>query len=400
MFPNLKARKLYMEAMSYTWALNENDYNISWRYAVETALKLLQESVKYEPNASYTLLALGIHYNYLYEFEKANQAFQKYLELRPYDAYARFSLAQMYVRFGAYEKAEPIFISLMEKYPETNVDYRLNLFDLYLKSNNDSKAIAIANELMLDPETISHGYFLKGIYYVYEDKLDSSVYYYNKCKESNKYYRDLCDNNIGHSFFVHGQVDSARKYFQRVIDNDSTYTHAHFNLGVIEAQEGNLKGAFNRFYKAVINASGNLEGFVTNMQLYLGKKYTIKDQQEFEKFRRKTHTFNMQYLSYLCIIYTYIRIRGTDENKDNIDFFFDQLFTYKQHEMITWYHRACYYALRKDKTTALESLDKALSKGFGSYFQVSSDTDLDFIRDTPEFSALVKKYFPGEKTGK
>lgn len=400
MYSNLKARKLYMEAMSYTWALGENEYNINWRPTVETSKKLLEESLKLEPNASYTLLALGSHYNFLYDFEKANKAFQKYIELRPYDFFAKFSLAQLYVRFGEYVKAEKLFKELLEKYPDFSVDLNLNLFDLYLKSEEKDKARAITEVFIADPVNKVHGYFIKGIYYVYEDELDSSVYYYNRCKELNIGYQNICDNNIGHSYFVHGKIDSARKYFQQVADRDTTYTHAFFNLGVIDDAEGNLQGAFKNFLRAILNASGNLEGFITNLQLYFGKKYDMKDQAEFEKFRKRTHTYNMQYASYLSILYAYIRVPGMIEDTATVNYFLDQLFTYKQHETITWYHHACYKALKKDKAGALESLEKALKMGFGNYFQVSSDKDLDLIRDTPEYAALVAKYFPKESKRK
>ncbi|HUR65415.1 MAG TPA: caspase family protein [Chitinophagaceae bacterium] len=387
MYPNLKARALYMSAMSYTWAMSDNEYNISWRPTVEMALELLKSSAEYEPNASYTLLALGIHYSYLYEYEKANKAFAKYLELRPYDLYARYSLAQVYLKMGHYEKAEPIFLQMGDK---------LSLFDLYLKRNDHQKALAIATDFINDSMTRRDGYFMKGICFVYEDQLDSSVYYYNRCKELSAANRDVCDNNIGHIYFVHGQVDSARKYFQQVISQDSTYTHSLFNLGVIEAAENNPQAAIESFYKAVINASGTLEGFVGNLQLYFGKKYHMVNPGEFEKFRRKIYTFNMQYLSYLGILYTYIRVPGMIEKKDNVDYLFLQLSMYPQHEMLTWYHKACYYAMIKNKTKALESLEKALAMGFGSYFQVSSDMDLDIIRDSPGYTTLLKKYFPVE----
>ena len=85
----------------------------------------------------------------------------------------------------------------------------------------------------------------------------------------------------------------------------------------------------------------------------------------------------------------------TDSAK-NLNFLFDQLFNYKQHEEWTWYHHACYEAVKKDKNAALESIEKALKLGFGSYFMLTSDNDLAFIRDTPEFKALLGKYFPDE----
>ncbi|MFZ9388660.1 MAG: caspase family protein, partial [Chitinophagaceae bacterium] len=394
MYSNLKARKLYMEAMSYTWALSENDYNISWRPTIQASLKLLEESAALEPNASYTLLALGTHYSYLYEYDKANRVFEKYLELRPYDVYARYSLGLMYVKLRAYDKAEAIFSDLIIKYPQGILDFKLQLFDVYSKSEQHSKAMAIARELVSDPETRAHGYFILGLYYAMEDRLDSAVHYYDLCKKLNADYIDICNNNIGHSYFVHNQTDSARSYFQKVIDRDSSYTHAYFNLGVIEAGEGNLKGAFNHFFKAIAIAPGNLEGFVTNLQLYLGKQYHPGNKKEFEAFRRQVHTFNMQYLSYLSILYAYIRVPGMIDSTTNVNFLFDQLFTYKQHEMLTWYHHACYLSMKNDKAGALKSLEKSLQMGWGNYFPLINDRDLDFIHETPEFRILMKKYFP------
>jgi len=75
MYPNLKARKLFMNAMSLTWALNENTYNISMRPTVLKSIQLLEESADLEPNAAYTLSALGILYSFVYEYEKIQPGF-------------------------------------------------------------------------------------------------------------------------------------------------------------------------------------------------------------------------------------------------------------------------------------------------------------------------------------
>ena len=102
----------------------------------------------------------------------------------------------------------------------------------------------------------------------------------------------------------------------------------------------------------------------------------------------------MQYISFLYILYTYIRVPGLINNTENTTYIFDQLFNYKQHEVLTWYHHACYKALKQDKNGALESLENSLRLGFGNYFILTSDNDLSLIRNTPEFKLLLKKYFP------
>lgn len=130
------------------------------------------------------------------------------------------------------------------------------------------------------------------------------------------------------------------------------------------------------------------------MQLYFGKSYKQDDKAAYEAFKRKSYTVNMQYASYLSIMYTYIRVPGLIDSVDNINFVFDQLFNFKQEDAWTWYHHACWKALQKDKTAAIESLAKSMKLGFGDYFMLMHDNDLEIIRSMPEFAAMMKKYFP------
>jgi tetratricopeptide (TPR) repeat protein/uncharacterized caspase-like protein len=397
MYPNLKARKLFMEAMSYTWALSENEYNIGRKPYVLTAIKLLEQSTELEPNAAYTLSALGILYTFVYEYDKANQVFQKYLDLRPDDVSAKFSLGLIYGRLKQYDKAENLFESLLRKYPD-DLNIKLDLTDLYL-NNNKEKWLVLVNQLIASGKAKTQGYFSKGVFFSKEGNLDSAVYYYNLAKKYNDGYCAVCDNNIGHIYFVKGQTDSARKYFLQVLARDSTFPIAHFNMGVIEQKEGNPYNAIGQFNSTIIYATASLEGFITNMQLYFGKTYDTTDKTAYHEFARTSFVLNMQYASYLYVLYTYIRVPGRLDSTAKINFIFDQLFNYKPYQEFTWFHHACYKALKKDKAGALESLEKSLQLGFGNYFMLTCDNDLAFIRHTPEFKALLEKYFPG-KPGK
>jgi len=399
MFQNLKARKLYMDAMSYTWALNDNEYNFTWRPVVEKSTKLLEESAELEPNASYTLMALGVQYTFLYEYEKANKTFEKFLELRPYDLYAKYSLGLVYSKMKQYDKAQKIFEELSEKYPQYS-DFRLQLADILMNTDKNAEFLSMINKMLDVPADKLMGYFLKGIYYSRQDNMDSAIHYYNESKKYFNGYCSICDNNIGHIYFVNNQTDSARKYFQQVLAKDSTYPFAHFNLGVIEDREGNPSAAIKSFYATIVNASGSTEGFITKLHLYLGKSYDTSNRKAFSEFSRRTYIFNMAYFSYLSILYAYIRVPGLIDSTTAVDYVFEQLLTYKQYEATTWFHHACYKAMKKDKAAALESLEMSLRLGFGSYFQLIGDKDLDLIRLTPEYIALLEKYFPEEMNKK
>ncbi|HYM94923.1 MAG TPA: caspase family protein, partial [Chitinophagaceae bacterium] len=225
MYQNLKARKLFMNAMAYTWAINENEYNIGMRPKVLYAIKLLEQSAELEPNAAYTLSSLGVLYTYVYEYSKADQVFQKYLALRPNDISAKYSLGLIYSQLKQYDKAENIFESLLEKYP-SDVNIKLQLIEAYRDNNKIQQSIALTDQLIATDSTKMEGYFSKGVLYSTAINVDSAVHYYLLTRKYYPGYCSVCDNNIGQIYFVTGQIDSARKYFKQVLAHDSTYAFA------------------------------------------------------------------------------------------------------------------------------------------------------------------------------
>jgi hypothetical protein len=102
----------------------------------------------------------------------------------------------------------------------------------------------------------------------------------------------------------------------------------------------------------------------------------------------------MPYISLVSILYCYFRDPRLAVMSDKIDYIFSLMRQYKEYDAYTEYHYACYKALHNDKDSAIDHLKKSLSLGFGNYFMVTSDQDLDNIRNTPEFGALLKLYFP------
>ncbi len=63
-------------------------------------------------------------------------------------------------------------------------------------------------------------------------------------------------------------------------------------------------------------------------------------------------------------------------------------------DVMVYYQTACLYSLAKDEQKSLEWLELAQEKGFGDYGLISTDPDLDNIRNSEGYNALVKKYFP------
>ena len=396
MYTNIKARKLYMDAMALTWAMTEQEYNIGYRPTVIQATELLEVSAKLEPNAAYTLSALGSCYTFLFEYEKANAAFQKYLDLRPNDFSARYTLSLIYSSLKQYDKARKLTESLLSDHPEIT-DLKYQLANIYQYLGNAEKSLSIINELISFPEQKAAAYGQKGVYYARMSQPDSAIIYYQLSKKYFDGNCTICDNNIGHQFFVSNRNDSAKKYFELALAADSTNPFSNFNLATIELKEGNVQDAMSRFIKTTEYASNSTEGFVSNLDLYFEKEFPNADKSLLNKFQKQPYIFNMQYLGYLSVLYAYLRTPGLINNTDNINFLFNLLFNYKQHEAITWYHHACYNAMKKDTVAALKDIEKSLALGYGNYFTLKYDADLARVRQLPTYSKLLKKYFPAEE---
>ena len=59
-----------------------------------------------------------------------------------------------------------------------------------------------------------------------------------------------------------------------------------------------------------------------------------------------------------------------------------------------WYNLACSYSLCGKPPEAADALEKAVTLGFDDTELISSDSDLDNLRNEPVFKKLLEKYFP------
>jgi tetratricopeptide (TPR) repeat protein len=69
--------------------------------------------------------------------------------------------------------------------------------------------------------------------------------------------------------------------------------------------------------------------------------------------------------------------------------YFQKIHAAQPEDDITIYNIACSYSLLKDKTNALAWLKKAVDSGITDKATISEDKDLEFIRNEPEYKALM-----------
>ncbi len=392
MYRNLKARSLFMKAMSLTWAISESEYNVWMLNSVRQSIEYMEESELLEPNAAYTIGQLGIHYALIGAFDKANAKFEKYLALRPADFWAKQSLADIYKNLGQYAKAEILYRDLIQVYPQYAFPYR-SLSEVLYEQGKKAASREVLQPLLTQGIDTMNYYFMMGLWATQANQIDSSIYWYRKCYAFDPSAESVALNNIGHKLMVRGQYDSARILFRRVIELDSTSPFPYFNLGCIDVLQQNYSGAIDWLIQSIERNKTNPSGYLSGMSLYYGKKYKDSKSKAFQAFDGKMRIFNLEYLSYLGVVYIYLRVPELLKMDENLRVLFEQLYRFKQHDMITAYHFACYRSIVGDTAGALTALEEALQKGFGDAFALRNDMDLESIRSQPAFEKLMQRYF-------
>jgi tetratricopeptide (TPR) repeat protein len=113
---------------------------------------------------------------------------------------------------------------------ETAKEYLLKAY------SEDSKNIDVLNflgltSLHLDEIEKAHEYFKEAL------KIDSND--------------ALILNNIGYAYSLEEDYDNAKKYYTDALNKKPEYSAAHYNLGVVQMEKGEIEAAHNSFDKAI-----------------------------------------------------------------------------------------------------------------------------------------------------
>ncbi len=161
----------------------------------------------------------------------------------------------------------------------------------------------------------------------------------------------------------------------RMLKADSSFTYtflaykvlarAYFNLGKIDSA-----GYYVNKTVGMINSDPQNKGIMAEDLGAIGGYYSDT------KNYPKAIEFYLKGMNYVS------------ENKEFHDLVADSAFAY--------YNISCCYSLMTDKSNALKYFELSLQNGFKDFRHIGEDTDLDNIRSSAEFTAIMKKYFPDQ----
>lgn len=159
---------------------------------------------------------------------------------------------------------------------------------------------------------------------------------------------------LGMAYYRNGQADKAIAQLERATDMDKTNSDALFELGQIYVEEGDFSKAEEQYLQILAENPKDAETWYE-----LGFVYSLSP--EF----------------YQDAEYCFYEAERNDPD--------DPYASYELSRLL---------ALQDDVDGALEKLEDAFKKGFDDPDTVREDPDLDAVRETEAFNALMDRYFP------
>jgi len=351
----------------------------------DKAVPNYQQATKIDSTYADAFNGLGNAYYYLGEFDKSLACYQKTTSLNPKFAVGFSSTADVYYVKKDYANAVVNYQKAIDVDSTYLYAYH-KLGSSYTRLRNYRKAVDVYQKaLKLKPDYGLTYNALGNLYYDLKS-YDTAVMYHKKAvmlAPLNAYnYNDLAA-----SYDELNKNDEAIANYKKAIELDSTRALPYANLAAVYKK-------IKAFDKAIVNYQKALKIIPGNPFLYnsLGTVYRDMKDYKMEIYHYKkaleidsTQTYHLADLGSAYI--------SDKQYPDGIACLQKAIKIYPD-DIASHYNLACGYALSNNNDMGMKYLKIALEKGFKDYDLLSQDPDIQNLRKLPEFTALVKQYFP------
>lgn len=181
-----------------------------------------------------------------------------------------------------------------------------------------------------------------------------------------------------------GDVTSAICVWDKVLTAEPEYAFGYYRRGWFKELAGDLDGAVEDLSMCVVLDPEESYAFVSRGDIYLKQGKRDLAESDFRKVIELENTPQ----KYQCIHYAY---HGLGQNDKAIEAM-DSIIARDDDRAGSYYDASCLYARMGNKQKALEYLEKSLEHGYRRFAHMNTDHDMDLIRDTDEYKALIQKY--------
>lgn len=255
-----------------------------------------------------------------------------------------------------------------------------------------------------------------GVLYEHNNEYEKAIPFYEEAQRKDAYDANL--RRVAQCYYELGDYDSALQNINRALELDSTKVqYIPFKANVLY-EMGNGKGAITEWdkylaifpehgfgyyrrgwFKSLLgDDDGAIEDFTMSVTLDPEDSHSYVSRGDVYLRQGKSELAKADYQKvveiedapekYECVHYAYQGL-GLDEKAIAV---MDTIIVRGEDKKGNYYDAACLYSRMRNKEKALEYLAKCLEMGYNRFAHIRNDQDMDLLRGTPEFKALVEKY--------
>ena len=408
-YNEIHVKKLFLDAYYIFKQKNKQKFPEALAY-LEAANKLLH-------NQAWICNAMGLFYEDLKQPTEAEKSYKKALELAPYWSYPWNNLGMFYRLQERYPEAETAYrksilldstygyawnglgtvLNDLEKYPEAEEAYKksiqLNPHDpqpwdnlglQFEKLKKDTEAEnAYKNSVRID-SSYDDGWNHLGSLLEDMGRYNEGIEAYKKAVQLMPGNADHW-NGLGNVYYGVKEYTEAELSYNKAISLDSANFYPWQNLGRLYLDQNKYAESAACFKKAVQIKPKDL--YCWNNLLDMLEEAGLEEEQiEWLKMKQVSFPENIYIHGEITSLYL--------KRKDypNAELYLIQSIKLNPTSPSLNYYIAGMYSLWNKKDSAIHYLEIAFINGFDNFQRLETDSDMDNIRNSPVFIALIKKY--------
>jgi len=401
LYSALKGKACFFEAKTYR---PDRYPGIPTDSLLKKVIGKLEEGLHYDPGAAYLHVDIAIVLFWrLFEFERAMEHAKKALEISPNWAYAHVLAGRCYAEGERdLEQGVQHYLRALEL-DSACLLARQELFWMHKfhgsrATNTYTDRYILEIEKMLATDTAAVPlYHLNwyGLALVLRNRAEEAAVVLEKVEQATRQQDFVCYQFLSQAYWVLRRDDDLIRVYKKLMEINPNNPDPFLGLAGIYLKSGEPEKAVE-ILKPWEKDSLLPSYFALNVHTLLGEAYMAFGKEEeakaqFEFVRNDLsvpiNALEMNYRGraslWLDGLPAMEKVIVNGLEKFNGDPFF-------------YYQSACLYSLARQEQKALEWLELALQKDFNDILQIQIDPDLDYIRDSGAFKALLKKYFPDQ----
>lgn len=444
---NLAIKKLPKNDKEYTGRVYASRAHL---YAIAgdtiTALADFDKAIRINPDDEDVQEALGQMLYELKRYDEADNAYRRIIAINPTSVMGYMGLGRDAYAVGNYEEAIRQYDNVIKMYDDYSSGYAFRA-ESYLKLGKYLEAINdITKSLSIDNDAKSHHYLfefpnnqitlvvtkLKGMavknphdaeWWYYIGQLYNSKKMYSEAIEAVRKAYDIdahpvflemiadCCRELGD--FPHaleaisqaqqmrpedldlisskadilgesGDVDGAIVEWTRYIDKSPDFFGGYYRRGFFKDLSQQTDAAIEDYDMSIMLNPDYAYAYLGKGDMLLRKGQT---EGAMEAYRRVIELDTVPGTS-SCAMYAYLALGEKEKAVD----YMERVIANDSTDCGNYYDGACFYSRLGDLDKALDNLRTAFEKGFRRFHHVMSDDDLELLRTTEGFKALMEKF--------